>query len=222
MAYEQAAEAEQPGVGALDDPAVSVAPQLPPVLPAPFAGAQMRYDQVDACVRPRGCPRGKPGRRRAAARPWDSASASEAGARSASTARRRRTAPSLPPSAQRQSIAASLLLGSETACSGRSRRTPAARPKRWLPSRVVGSTPSHAMQGLIRCRRQARRQRLVPSLVGVQRREPVPAETNGVMHPATQRPPSGDQTVGVITHLTRAHGRAAGLEKVARLQCAPQ
>jgi hypothetical protein len=48
VAHHQAAEVEEPGVGALDDPAAAVAAQLSAILKAVGAGAEVRGDEVDA------------------------------------------------------------------------------------------------------------------------------------------------------------------------------
>ena len=48
MPHHQAAEIEQPGDGAFDDPAVAIAAQLAIVLPPLPPVATMRHDQVDA------------------------------------------------------------------------------------------------------------------------------------------------------------------------------
>lgn len=48
LPHEEAAKVEEPGDGALHDPAVPIASQFPPVLPAaPLPGLQVRHDQVD-------------------------------------------------------------------------------------------------------------------------------------------------------------------------------
>jgi hypothetical protein len=50
VAYGEPAEAQQPGVGAFNDPAPAIAAELPAILEVPAPAPQMRRDQVDAAL----------------------------------------------------------------------------------------------------------------------------------------------------------------------------
>jgi len=50
VSHENAAEAEEPRIRALNDPAMAIAPELPAVLPAPTPGPEMWHNQIDAAA----------------------------------------------------------------------------------------------------------------------------------------------------------------------------